>query len=453
LVKWDSVKRLSLILRKYRVGVALGLVFLALGGFMVWGVFGPPSDRRLDAIRRSGYPVREADLEAWYPPVPDVENGALIYGQAFAQPGFTNIADWQEKSLPKDWFPPRGQVLSEETKSEVKDLLATHQAALGLLHSARARRRSRYPVQWNLGLDAPMPHLAQVKGAVILLRAEAMVHCADGNAEKAVQALLAAGHAADSLSAEPMLISHLVRISCWGLLAAPLERVINALPLTEDQLASLHAMVREAEKPQALARALGTDRVIGLAVFTDPKAQTRLMSGGRFEAGVAFGMLKAVGILQRDKAFYLDALSTNISIAEMPWPERVQLGQQGIQLNPARTNRFFILSSILLPSLAKTFSRDADHAARMRVALAALAVQRFRRAHNNILPTTLQELEPAWLNPVPADPYDGQPLRFRRQGSGFVIYSIGSDGQDDAGTERPAPSSKSAYDITFIVEN
>jgi hypothetical protein len=80
-------------------------------------------------------------------------------------------------------------------------------------------------------------------------------------------------------------------------------------------------------------------------------------------------------------------------------------------------------------------------------------VQRFRRAHNNALPAGLQELEPAWLNPVPADPYDGQPLRFRKRGTGFVIYSIGSDGQDDAGTERPAPSSKSAYDITFIVEN
>jgi hypothetical protein len=38
------------------------------------------------------------------------------------------------------------------------------------------------------------------------------------------------------------------------------------------------------------------------------------------------------------------------------------------------------------------------------------------------------------LAKVPADPYDGKPLRYRRLKDGVVIYCIGPDGKDDGGT-------------------
>ena len=65
----------------------------------------------------------------------------------------------------------------------------------------------------------------------------------------------------------------------------------------------------------------------------------------------------------------------------------------------------------------------------------------------------MRELEPAWLKSVPADPYDGQPLRFKRHGSGFVIYSIGSDDHDDEGAERDSVKPNTPYDIPFIVDH
>jgi hypothetical protein len=447
------VQRLVLFLRAHRLRVALTAVFVALAAFMVWSVFGPRSDWRLEAIRKSGYPLTVADLETWYPQVPDSDNAALICAQAFAQPGFSNILDWEENSLPQDWFPPRGHVLNEETRGEVKSLLATHNLALALLHSTQTRRRSHYPVRWNQGLDIPLPHLPQVKAAVILLRAEALLHCADGDNEKAVQALLAAGHVADSLASEPSLSSHLSRMSFWAMTVAGMERVINALPLTEDQLPSLQVMVREAENPQALARALGSERAIGLSLFSEPTARTTLFSGRRFEAGVFFGLRRVAGIQERDKAFYLDVMATNIAIAQMSWPDRVELARQQAGIYPARIHRFFTLSAITLPGLDKSFVRDADHAARLRTVQAALALQRFRLAHGNTLPASLRELEPTWLNRIPTDPYDGQALRYKKRGSGFVIYSIGSDGRDDEGLAKESTKPGRSYDIPFIVEH
>jgi len=38
-------------------------------------------------------------------------------------------------------------------------------------------------------------------------------------------------------------------------------------------------------------------------------------------------------------------------------------------------------------------------------------------------------LVPGQLSAVPADPFDGKPLRFKRLTKGYVIYSIGKDGQ------------------------
>lgn len=58
------------------------------------------------------------------------------------------------------------------------------------------------------------------------------------------------------------------------------------------------------------------------------------------------------------------------------------------------------------------------------------------------------------MDKVPIDPYDGEPLRYRRLDPGFVVYSTGINGRDDGGQE-PASlrlSGERDSDITFILE-
>lgn len=69
-----------------------------------------------------------------------------------------------------------------------------------------------------------------------------------------------------------------------------------------------------------------------------------------------------------------------------------------------------------------------------------VAVERFRLRHGH-LPTVLTELVPEFLASVPVDPFDGQPLRYRRLSAGaaevygrpYVIYAVGRDRRDDGG--------------------
>jgi hypothetical protein len=76
--------------------------------------------------------------------------------------------------------------------------------------------------------------------------------------------------------------------------------------------------------------------------------------------------------------------------------------------------------------------RFCAHQARLRCLIAALAAERYRRAHGR-WPESLDRLTPEWLADVPPDPFTGRPLRSARLADGLVIYSLGYDGKDDGG--------------------
>jgi hypothetical protein len=61
--------------------------------------------------------------------------------------------------------------------------------------------------------------------------------------------------------------------------------------------------------------------------------------------------------------------------------------------------------------------------ARLRVTIAALAVERYRQARGR-WPGSLSDLVPGQLEAVPPDPHDGQPLRYRATPDGVEVHSL-----------------------------
>jgi hypothetical protein len=55
------------------------------------------------------------------------------------------------------------------------------------------------------------------------------------------------------------------------------------------------------------------------------------------------------------------------------------------------------------------------------------------KARTGRYPDSLAELVPDLLPAVPIDPFTGDPLVYRREGEGFVVYSLGSNQKDDGG--------------------
>jgi hypothetical protein len=430
---------------------------LLLGGFIAWNLAAPEQDARILAIREKGYPTSLRELDAWYTRVPDSQNAALIFTNAFLQPSLTNALTVVGET---NWVPARGHLIGKGAGAELSAVLATNLTLLDLFHSATGLTNSRYPINLKQGFQVLLPHLAKVKGAVQLLTAEALLEASNGEIEKALAAVRAAGAVGDSLAEEPLLISQLVRFASWAIIWKRCELIINGATLSDQQLKTLQTLFQDAEKSDAMVRGLAGERASGLSVFMGSPDRMYIFGGldsppalkERLRASLYIGLLKSTGLLRKDKAFYLDVMATNIAAAEAPFPERLTLAQQANTAAMSPPSRLMIFSRMLLPALGKAMQRDGDHTARMRTAQTAIAVERFRRAHNGELPTDLNALVPAYLPSVPHDPFDGQPLRFKRLNSGYVVYSIGSDLRDDGGSEGDPNKRASAKDITFILE-
>jgi hypothetical protein len=91
-----------------------------------------------------------------------------------------------------------------------------------------------------------------------------------------------------------------------------------------------------------------------------------------------------------------------------------------------------LLTVLLLPALEAAF--EAENRAQTREALdqVGFALAAFRADHG-AYPDSLNELTHKYISQVPKDLYTEQPLHYRRQGAGFLLYSVGANGVDDGG--------------------
>ena len=63
----------------------------------------------------------------------------------------------------------------------------------------------------------------------------------------------------------------------------------------------------------------------------------------------------------------------------------------------------------------------------------AIALERYRLAHGEY-PESLDALAPQFMEKIPHDIINGQPLHYRRTSDGqFVLYSVGWNETDDGG--------------------
>lgn len=105
-------------------------------------------------------------------------------------------------------------------------------------------------------------------------------------------------------------------------------------------------------------------------------------------------------------------------------------------------SRYF--AKVLLPSLSGMNTKHTTVRAQRQITLGMLALAR-ERADKGAYPETF----PAGL----MDPFTGQALVYRREGAGYVLYSVGPDGKDDGGKAPAERSSRDQdYDLVVRVE-
>ena len=92
-----------------------------------------------------------------------------------------------------------------------------------------------------------------------------------------------------------------------------------------------------------------------------------------------------------------------------------------------------ILARAVTPALVRGMEAfDRQHAEVYQAKL-GIALQLYHAQHGNY-PEKLNVLVPDYLDELPKDPFSNQPFVYQKKGTGYVLYSFGSDGDDDGGT-------------------
>jgi len=416
---------------------------------------------RLAAIKHAGFPTSGAELNDFYPPVAVDRNAALVITQAFAL--MKNYADSRSNEIVKFRMPLSAQALTAEQKDLLSGYVEMNGAALVKVREALLLPNSRYPIDMTSGLNALLPHINPLKNLAQAASYEGVLAADSGRQADAVISVVTILGLSRTLAEEPLLISALVRFRMNKMATETLERCLNASSLDDQQLRMLGRSFGDAERTNEMAQAMIGERATTIPCFRMNFAELERFgdsapdfpSASKRTLGSEFltVLIRASGFFERDLRFYLKVMETNISLAGLPLPQSLEVSNVQREAETEMDRWHYIMSAMLLPALPKAFLRHAESAAFLRLSQCALALERYRHSYGR-LPSDLNELPREFLPIKPTDPFDGALLRYRRLSTGYVIYSVGEDRQDNDGKAKPANSTwknSESYDLTFVV--
>jgi hypothetical protein len=403
---------------------------------------------------------RFEELDARRKVIPDEDNAAL---PALAA----------RKLLPASWpsqpppaaagapgpFPPGVEERLSDLPPEVRldEALARDLGAeLALVEPALAEARrlkglseGRFPVAWTPDVIGTKLDSLEVRPVASLLEWEAAAQAEEGRPGAALatgRGVLVVGR---SIGDEPLLISLMLRLNVRAQAVRSIERTLaQGLPPAAELKAAQELFEDEEAQPLLLNGLRGERGVMGrLTELMQDRTSGRLSQAVRSGPGGLRGLLD-LNKRRRAREMFASALRADtevIEVAKMPLEDQAR---HFALLRPAEATGEDDIGVSMTRTCIRTAETYRRSQAILRCALVGLALERYRDEKGR-WPDRLDELAPAYLKPVPLDPFDGRPLRFKRLPDGVLVYSVGPDEQDDGGALNRKDSRAKGTDLGF----
>jgi hypothetical protein len=325
------------------------------------------------------------------------------------------------------------------------------------LRAASRRPHSRFNIPYDYEDPAaiPLPHLAPFKSVCDILRLRASAELALGRTDAAFDDTRMILDMADAIRDEPMVISFLVREAELYMACRPLAEGLAGHQWSEVQLRAIQERLRRLDLCADAKRVLEAERVLAGVILIDNLRR----SSNRY------AMIDHLGALSDTP----EGKNIRVCAAAAPtgWSYFEQLNFNRLfqdyllptidvtkrQITPAATRRLteqldsglsqselrrFLRHELFLQAFVRDFCSLPERVAFVQTGLdaaaLACALERYRLAHGQF-PDSLDALAPQFIDKVPHDIINGQPLKYRRTPDGqFVLYSVGWNETDDGGT-------------------
>jgi hypothetical protein len=436
---------------KAKMAVVAGAALILAVGMSVVVIKGSHSTKA-NRLPPDGLPQTLAELDAWYVEPPAGQNAATfnLRGiKAMQISGADQIANLPV--LGKLPAPPPGTPLPAPMKSALAAFMQRNRDALPFFAQGAQYEQSRYPIDLTKGSYTLLPHLQGIKHGMQLAEMSAILDAENNDEKQAAADVLMTLALARSLKAEPPLISQLVRAAGVSLAVDALNQVMNRTTLSPESLSGLSKAFQSMEdydaRGEGFNRAMACERATHMDLLGNPDKVAKFLQdlGTMGATEIPHEQLhrmvehvKQPGGLKEEQEYLETSFQQLLSARKETFPDRLKTADLIRQRATEATNQGLLLSGWFLPGLAGAVSREASGLANVRLALTAVALEQFRAAHDNRYPATLSELTPNYLDATLMDSFDGQPLRYRKQGAGYVLYSIGPDLKDNSGERMTA---------------
>jgi hypothetical protein len=410
-----------------------------------------PSEVR---VADDGFPHTLPELNAWYIEPPAGQNAATIYLQAFEALQTGNGS--KVPLLGQGTLPAPESALPLAEKSAIATVLRANNQALLFLGRGTKYEQSHYPIELARGFEVTLPHLPRFRNAALLLELASVLHGEAHQGKEAANDVLSILALGRSLALEPCLMSQYSRAASISTAVASWEQTLNRTEVPKDSLSELMNLFGKLEafeaRGEGVSRGLAAERAIWTALLANPPKLIEVLSlpGVKIaaeEREQTFARLQKGAELKTEKA-QLDEIFTQLMDArKLPFPARLKADACiERQIAEAAARKLPVLEA-LLQGFAGQSAREAQSLARLRLGMAAVALEQFHIAHGNY-PNEASQLTPEYLPETILDPFDGESIRYRKDGAGFELHSVGSKLNDPNPGQRP---NRKESGITFAV--
>ncbi len=340
--------------------------------------------------------------------------------------------------------------------------LSKYDSALEELRAAANQRPlSRFPLNYENELpdEILLPHHYYFEDCALVLQLRAAAELEDNQSKRALADIKLMVRLIDSIRTEPFLFSHVARIRMAGFTVQPIWEGLAGHKWSEAQLADLEQALGKLDFISDYQFAMRDDRACDIATI-------KYMRRNRSHALNCIRMITHLG---RDDRYYppLDMdrplpfmavlvphlvpsgwfYQNEITIARMYQPllpilhgtnetilvDAMRHAESASKAEREHLSPYNVIALMLGDHIEFISKHFAFAQSSLNLARLACALERYRLMHGEY-PETLDTLAPQFIEKLPHDVINGQPLHYRRTDDGqFVLYSVGWNETDDGG--------------------
>ncbi len=321
------------------------------------------------------------------------------------------------------------------------------------IRAAALRPRTAWPADYTKGVAMNVDQVIPLLSLGQSLDAQARARVVLGRGREAMEDVLLLLNFADRTSEPSNLITHLVSCSLVGIAVGVVEFGIDSEAWAEDELRRISTALGEIDLLVSLQNGLRGERAAFLDVMRGTgrrglrqmlEESVRGVMAENITVPHLWWILRPSGFNGEDRARYSQLMQRVIDAAAMPGglPATADEVSGVVEIAGAGKVDFFRTPAtyLAMDAIARIPRRTTYWATKLDLAVAACAIERFRRREGR-LPEVLAELGAD----VPGDPMSGGDLRYRLADGerGYLLYSVGWDQEDDGGSGARADGERS----------